>query len=105
MSVITFFPFITFFPYVVTPIAFIVVSSLPVSLPVTQEPRREYGLPRERSAWPVRQRHSTPGEPAVVQRSRQPCVMAVRLPVRHSRVRRRRPSPARREGSRGGASA
>ncbi len=29
-------------PNVVTPIAFIVVSSLPLSLPVTQEPRREY---------------------------------------------------------------
>src|SRR6266581_2767551 len=97
MSVITFFPFITFFPYVVTPIAFIVVSSLPVSLPVTQEPRREYGVPRERSAWPVRQRHSTPGEPAVVQRWRQPCAMAAFPLVGRSPVRWRRLPPGDRE--------
>src|SRR2546422_1692662 len=58
-------------PHVVTPIAFIIVSSLPLALPETQEPRREDGVPRERSAWPGWQRHSTPGEPGVVQRWRQ----------------------------------
>ena len=43
-------------------------------------PQREYGVPLERIAWPVWQRHSTPGEPGVGQRSRQPCAMAA-LPL------------------------
>ena len=67
-------------PNVITPIAFIFVSPLPLSLPLSQESRREYGVPRERSAWPGWQRHSTPGEPGVGQRSRQPCAMAA-LPL------------------------
>src|SRR6266700_2174005 len=31
-------------PHVVTPIAFIIVSSLPLALPLTHEPRREEGV-------------------------------------------------------------
>src|SRR5260370_34496056 len=45
------------------------------SLPLSQESRGEYGVPRERIAWPVWQRHSTPGGPGVVQQWRQPCAM------------------------------
>src|SRR6266567_620273 len=68
-------------PNVVMPIAFfIIVSSLPLALPGTQELRREDGVPRERSLWPGWQRHSTPGEPGVVQQWRQPCAMAA-LPL------------------------
>src|SRR5712691_11345317 len=84
-------------------IAFIVVSSLPLALPETQELRREDGVPQERSAWPGWQRHSTPGEPGVVRLSRQPCAMAAFPLVGRSPVRWRRPPPGGQEGLRTGS--
>src|SRR5258708_39558551 len=85
-------------PHVVTPIAFIIVSSFPLALPETHELRREDGVPRERNTWPGWQHHSTPGEPVVVPLSRQPYAMAVLPLVGRSRVRRLRAPPGDRDG-------